>query len=162
MNPIIPLVYPDKKISYQASINVCRNTSFNSSSGKYMIKITGFDFITPEEEILFLGLIQKALVGQHITASPSTCKCMEKVVKGDAKDKFIQQTNLLRSCMMVCIFPEHTLQWCSYRFLRKPKDMKICTVQFNKYLPFFLPDCMGKMIISHLMITSRKFITHNA
>ena len=42
---------------------------------------------------------------------------------------------------------------CNYRYLRKPKTMKVCIftariIQQNNYLPYFPPDCVGYMVIA--------------
>ena len=41
---------------------ICHNTPSNSTSGKYKIKIPIFDPGTPGEFIIFVNVIQKALV----------------------------------------------------------------------------------------------------
>ena len=92
-------------------------------------------------------------------------KCKERVLKGDAKAEFTQQTNLVGSCtvgnfttvmatMTVHIFPVLAYQdqkRYMYRYLRKPKTMKIHTfttrlIQLNNYLSYFPPDCVGQMV----------------
>ena len=62
-----------------------------------MIKIPRFDSGTPEKWIIFVDLVQKALVGQNITTGPSIYKYMESVLKGDAKAEFTHQANLVGS-----------------------------------------------------------------
>ena len=54
-----------------------------------MIKIPRFDSGTPEEWIIFVDLVLKALVGQKATTGPLMYKYVERVLKGDA----ILQTN---------------------------------------------------------------------
>ena len=78
--------------------HTCHNTPGNSTSGKYVIKIPRFDSGTPEEWIIKMELVQKALVGQNVTTGPPMYKCMERVLKGDAKAEFTQQDNLVGSC----------------------------------------------------------------
>ena len=72
----------------------CHNTPGDSSSGKDVIKIPRFGSGTPEEWIVFMNLVQKSLVGQHVTTGPSMYKCMERLLSGDAKAKFRQHANL--------------------------------------------------------------------
>ena len=62
-----------------------------------MIKIPRFDSGTPEECIIFVDLVQKALVGQNVTTDPSMYQCMERVLKGGVKAEFTQQANLVGS-----------------------------------------------------------------
>ena len=99
VNPIIPLersetdnlepcVYKD---------NTCHNTQGNSTSEKCMIKIPSFNFGTSEEWIIFVNLVQTALVGQNVTTGPPIYKCMERVLKGNTKAKFPQHANLVNS-----------------------------------------------------------------
>ena len=92
-------------------------------------------------------------------------KCIQRVLKGDAKAEFTQQANLVESCtvghfttvmatMTVHIFPvlaNQDQKRYIYRYLRKPKTMKVCTfttrlIQLNNYLPYFPPDCVGQMV----------------
>ena len=73
------------------------NTSGDTFSGKCVIKIPRFDYGTPEEWIIFVDLVQKSLVEQNITTGPPMYKCMERVLKGDAKAKFLQKANLVGS-----------------------------------------------------------------
>ena len=46
-------------------------TPGNSTSGKYMIEIPRFDSGEPKDWIIFVDLVQKALVGQNVTTGPS-------------------------------------------------------------------------------------------
>ena len=74
------------------------NIPSNSTSGKCIIKIPRFDACAPEEWIIFVNLVQKALVGQSVTTGPPIYKYMEKILKGDAKAEFTQQAKLIGSC----------------------------------------------------------------
>ena len=57
--------------SLQYTIDHTRhNTPGDSTSGKYVIKIPRLDSGTPEEWIVFVDLVQKALVGQNVTTGP--------------------------------------------------------------------------------------------
>ena len=80
VNPIIPLERPEKEDVGPSEYidHMCHNSLGDSSSGKYMIKIPIFDFGTSEEWIIFVDLIQKALVGQNITTGPTMYKCTER------------------------------------------------------------------------------------
>ena len=60
-----------------------------------MIKISRFDSGTSEEWIIFVDLVQKALVEQNVTIGPLMYNCMEQVLKGDAKAELTQQANLV-------------------------------------------------------------------
>ena len=54
------------------------------------------------------------------------------------------------------IFPVLAYQdqkWYMYRYLRKPKTMKVRTfttrlIKLNNYLPYFPPDCVGQLVIA--------------
>ena len=119
----------------------------------------------PEEWIIFMYLVQKALVGQNVNTGSPMHKCMERVLKGDAKTEFTQQANLVGSCnvgifttkiptMTVNDFPVLAYQdqnWYKYRHLRTPKTMQVCSfttrlMQLNNYLPYFPPDHIGQMV----------------
>ena len=76
----------------------CHNTPSDSTPGKYVIKIPRFDSGAPEEWIMFVDLVQKALVGQNITTGLPMYECIEKILKGDAKVEFTQQAYLVGSC----------------------------------------------------------------
>ena len=143
----------------------CHNTPGNSAPGKYVIKIPRFDSCMPKEWIVFVDLVQKALVQQNVTTGPPTYKCMVRVLKGDAKAEFTQKVNLVGSCtagnfttvmatMTVYIFPVLAYQdqkQYMYRYLRKPKKIQVHTftsrlLQLNNYLPYFPPDYIGQMV----------------
>ena len=145
--------------------HTCHNTLGDSTSGKYVIKIPRFDFGMTEEWIIFVDLVQRALVGQNITTDPPMHKCMEWVLKDDAKAKFTQLANLVESrtvgnfttvmatmtmhIFSVLAYPDQ--KWYMYRCLRKPKTMKVCPfttrlLQLNNYLPYFHQDCKGQMV----------------
>ena len=79
-------------ISSQYIDHTCHNTPGDSTSGKYMVKIPRFDFSTPEEWIIFVDLVQKAVVGQNNTTGPPMYEYMERFLKGGAKAEFTQQT----------------------------------------------------------------------
>ena len=119
----------------------------------------------PEEWIIFVGLVQKALVGQNVTTGPPMYKCIERVLKGYAKAEFTQQTNLVGSRSVgnfTTVMAIMTMHICPvlafqdqkrymYRDLRKPKTMKVCTfttrlIHLNNYLPYFPPNCIGQMV----------------
>ena len=73
------------------------NTLKDTTSGKYIIKISWIYSDTPEEWIIFLNLLQKSPVGQNVTIGPSMYKCMERVLKENAKAEFLQQANFVCS-----------------------------------------------------------------
>ena len=78
VNPIIPLERPEKEDLEPSEYidQICRNTPGDSTSGKYVIKIPIFDLSMSEERIIFVDLVQKALVGQNATTGSPTYKCM--------------------------------------------------------------------------------------
>ena len=88
VNPVIPLERLEEESKYID--HMYHNIPDNSTSGKYIIKIPRFDSGTPEEWITFVNLVQKALVGQNVTTGPPMYKCIERVLKGDAKTEFTQ------------------------------------------------------------------------
>ena len=42
-----------------------------------------------------MDLVQKSLLGQIITTGAPLYECMERILKGDAKAKFLKQANLV-------------------------------------------------------------------
>ena len=70
------------------------NTPGKSTSCKYVIKIPRFGSGISEELIIFMNLVQKRLVGQNVTTVPFIYECRNRVLIGDAKADFLQQTNL--------------------------------------------------------------------
>ena len=90
VKPIIPLARPEKDEldALEYIVNSYDNTPGDTTSGKYVIKIPRFDSGTHEQCIIFAELVQKSLVGQNITIGPPIYKCMERVLKGDAKAEF--------------------------------------------------------------------------
>ena len=92
VNPIILLEGPEKEDleSSEYIDHTCHNTPGDSTLGKYVIKIPKFDSSTPKEWIIFVDLVQKASVGQNVTTGPPIYKCMERVLKSDAKAEFTQ------------------------------------------------------------------------
>ena len=121
VKPIISLARPEKEeldpLDYIDC--TCHNTPGDSSSGKYVIKISRFGSGTPDEWIIFMDLDQKSLVGQNITSGPPMYELMERLLTGDAKDEFRQQANLagthtvanfttVMNQMSVHIFPTYT------------------------------------------------------
>ena len=112
---------------------MCYDTPGDSTSGKYVIKIPRFDFGAPEEWVIFIDLVQKVLLGQNVTTVPPIYECMERVLKGDAKDGFTHQANLIGSCtvgnfttvlatMTVDIFPTLAYQ-DQKRYMYWPKQI---------------------------------------
>ena len=82
VNPIILLESPEKEdLKPNKYIDhKCHNTPDDSTSGKYVVKIPRFGSGMPEEWIIFVDLVQKALVGQNVTTGPPMYKCMERVL----------------------------------------------------------------------------------
>ena len=147
---------------------MCYNTPRNTTPGTYVIKIPSFDTDTSEEWIIFVDLVQMSLVGQTINTGPPMFEYMERVLKGDAKAKILQQANLVGSCtvanfttvmatMTVYVFP--TYAYCDQRrymqrYLRKPPDMKVRIIttrliQLSTYLPHFPPDHIDQLGTSY-------------
>ena len=117
-----------------------------------MIKITIFYSSTPEEWIIIADLVQNVLVGQNVTTSPPIYKCIERVLKGDAKAEFLQQINLVVSCVVanftfvmatMTVYVFSTYAYCDQRLyiqrnLRKPPEMKahVITSAEHEFLIF--------------------------
>ena len=112
---------------------------------------------TPEEQIILVDFVQKALVGEHITTSPSMNECMKEF-----KAEFAQ-LNLVGYCTignftMVMITMTMVYKFLLYayqyhkqyllKYLRDPKDMKVRIfttrlVMLNSCLSYLSPDCIG-------------------
>ena len=97
VKPIIPLARPENDGLDAYIDHKCHNTTRDTTSGKYVIKILRFDSGIPEEWIIFMDLVQKSLVGQNVTTGPPMYKCMERLLKGDAKAEFLQKANSVGS-----------------------------------------------------------------
>ena len=63
-------------------------------------KIPRFDSGTPEEWNIFMEFVQKCLQGQNVTTGSPMYKCVERVLKGDSKAKFLQKANLVGNCIV--------------------------------------------------------------
>ena len=65
VNPIIPLGRPEKEDLKLCKYldHTCHNTSGDSTSGKYVIKIPRLDSGTLEEWIIIVDLVQNDLLG---------------------------------------------------------------------------------------------------
>ena len=70
----------------------------SNNSGKNISKILRFDSGAPKEWIIFMDLVQKALIGQNVTTDHPMYECMGGLLKVEAKVKFTQQANLAGSC----------------------------------------------------------------
>ena len=69
---------------------MCLTTLGSSNKGKCVIKIPRFESDTPEEWIIVVHPVQKALVGWDITTGPPKYKYMEQVLKSNTKVEFNQ------------------------------------------------------------------------
>ena len=81
-NPIISLLYPEKedlKLSKYID-HTCHNTLGVSNSGYQTTKIPRFNSDIPEEWIIFVDLVQKALLEQNVTTDPPMTESMEIVL----------------------------------------------------------------------------------
>ena len=106
VKPIIPLAWPEED-DLDASEYVdhtCHNTSRETTSGKYVIKIPRFDYGTPEVWIISVECL---IVQNDTTGSPKYTKA-----------ELLQQANLVGSCtvanfttvmvtMSELVFPNH-------------------------------------------------------
>ena len=99
VKPIITLGTPEKEEIEPLEYidHMCHNTPRVTTSEKYVIKIPRFDSDTPKEWIIFVDLVQKSLIGQNVTTDAPMYKFMERVLKGDTKDKFLQKANVVGS-----------------------------------------------------------------
>ena len=137
VKPITSLARPEKdEVEALKHIDhTHHNTPGDSASGIYVIKIPRFDSGTPEEWIIFVDLVQKSLIGQNATTSPTMYECMEMVLKGVDKAELLQKANLVGSCsaanfttVTMVIMTVHFFSTYSYcdqrlymqRYLKKP------------------------------------------
>ena len=169
LKPFIPLTRPEKDDldTLDYIDHKCHNPPRDTTSKVYVIKIPRFNSGTPEEWIIFVDLVQKSLVGQNAATSPPMYECMERLLIGDAKAEFLEQTVLVGSCtvanfttiiptMTVHVLPTyafHDQRQYMQRYLRKPPDMKVRSfttrlIQLNTYLPYFPPDRPGQLVTS--------------
>ena len=125
VKPIIPVAKPESNEELGALEYIdhtYHNTPGDTVSGKYVIVIPRFDSGTLEEWVIFVGLVQKSLVGQNISTGPPMYKCVERVLKCDTKAEFLQQAYLagthivanfttVMTTMTVHVFP--TYAWIS-------------------------------------------------
>ena len=142
--------------------HTCHETPGDSTSVKHVTKSPDLTLVRLKSG--FVDLVQKALVGQNVTYGSPLYKCIDMVLKGDAKVEFTQQANLVGSrtvgnftkvmaTMTVHIFPLLAYQdhkRYMYRHLRKPKKMKVRTfttklIQLNNYLTYFPLDHIEQM-----------------
>ena len=82
-----------------------------------------------------MDLFQKTLVGQNVTTGPSMYKCMERVLKGDAKAEFTQQANLVGS---------YTVG--NFTTVMKVLTFNTSLIKLNNYHPYSLLDCIKHMV----------------
>ena len=66
---------------------MCHITPDYSTWGRYVIKILRLDSGTPEEWIIFVDLVQMALVQQNAATDPLMYKCIEQSLKSDAESR---------------------------------------------------------------------------
>ena len=100
VNPIILLEPQKKEYGSQASIKITCVMILHAivlQASMKLINIARFNSVTPKELIIFVDLIQKASVGQHVTTGSTLYRCMERVLKCGDKAKFSQQANLVGS-----------------------------------------------------------------
>ena len=73
VNPIIALGRPEKEDLKPSEYidHACHNTAGISTLWKYIINISWFDSVMREEWIIFMDLVQKALVGEKVTTGPT-------------------------------------------------------------------------------------------
>ena len=85
--PIILLARPEKDElnALEYIDHMCHNTPGDTTSGKYVIKISRFDSGSSEEWIILVNLVRKSLVGKNITTGLPMYKCMERILQGDAE-----------------------------------------------------------------------------
>ena len=158
--------------------HTCHNTC-GWTSYKYVIKIPRFDFGTSEEWIIFVDLFQKSLVGKHATSVPPIYKCMERVLKGDAKAEFLQQANLVGSCIVInftaviatiAVHVFHTYAYYDQRqysqiCLRTPPPGKARSfttrlIYLNTYLSYFPLDRLDQLFTSIPDDDSKEILYH--
>ena len=90
MNPIIDLERPLEKVlkvgQYVAS--KCHNTPGDNDSGSYEINLPYYRGWSPQELLVWLDKLLKALNGQGINKWPLEYTFTEKLLTDDAKDAF--------------------------------------------------------------------------
>ena len=156
--PAIALSRPEKKVLTKGQYveYKCFSVPGDTDSPAYSIQIPYFGAGTPEEWLMFLDNLDKALVGQNITDGPGRYEFTERLLKGDALATFRLKTvevgtrtadhfNEVMARLTEHIFPVHAYREQKRflrRFLKKPKDWTarefVTRVQeINSYLVFF-------------------------
>ena len=156
--PAIPLGRPEKKVLTKGQYveYKCFSVPGDTESPAYNIQIPYFGTGTPEEWLMFLDNLDKALVGQHITDGPGRYTFTERLLKGDALATFRLKTlevgtrtvdhfNEVMAQLTAHIFPVHAYREQKRflrRFLKKPKDWTVREFvthvqEINAYLIFF-------------------------
>ena len=156
--PAIPLGRPEKKILTKGQYveYKCFSSPGDTDSPAYNIQIPYFGTGTPEEWLMFLDNLDKALVGQHITDGPRRYEFTERLLKGDALATFRLKTlevgtrtvdhfDEVMARLTEHIFPVHAYREQKRflrRFLKKPKDWTVREFvtrvqEINAYLIFF-------------------------
>ena len=179
VKPIIPLarLQKDELVALGFNNHTCHYTPRDTTSDKHVIKISRFYSGTPEKCIIFLDLSEEPCRTKY-TTGPPIHKCMEGVLKGDAKAEFLQQANLVGSRIVanftrvMTTMTEHVFPTYSYcdqrqymqRYLRKPYDMKVRSfitrlIQLNTYLSYFPSDRPDQLVTFLLMMISRRCYT---
>ena len=127
-----------------------------------------------------MDLVQKSLVGQNVTTGPPMYKCMERVLKDDAKAVLLQQANLVCSgtvanfTMVVATMTVHVFPTYAYwsqrqymqRYLEKPPDIKARSfatrlIQLNTNLLYCPPDCPDQLVTSFFDDDIKEILYHS-
>ena len=156
--PAIALSRPEKKVLTKGQYveYKCFSSPGDTDSPAYNIQIPYFGSGTPEEWLMFLDNLDKALVGQHITDGPGRYEFTERLLQEDTLATFRLKTlevgtrtvdhfNEVMARLTEHIFPVHAYREQKRflrRFLKKPKDWTarefVTRVQeINSYLVFF-------------------------
>jgi len=160
VTPSIGLHHPAKKELRKDEIlefNLRTNPTAEGSP-QYKLTIPYFANGTPEELLIFIKNLRQVIAGQNATAGPAKYQLARRVLQGDALAAFNaaadvagNETNehfeVVIQGLIRHVFPRKALinqKRYMYRFLRKPRDMKIRdfmgrVTELNEYLPLFPP-----------------------
>ena len=139
IKPVIPLEWPVKSKLKQTNMLQFKLQSIPVDPDliTYKLSIPYFGKGTPEELLIFLDLVDKAIVGTNITDAPDKYALLRRLLKGEALSAFNNTTDKygtktednfvnVQHDLIKHIFPRQALskQKCwMRRFLRKPATM---------------------------------------
>ena len=138
ITPAIDLNRPERKVLTKGQYveYKCHSSPGDPDSPVYSLQVPYFSTGSPEEWLLFMDNLNKAIIGQNITTGPSRYEFAERVLKGDALATFRHKTvetgnrtvenfDAVMTKLSAHIFPVHAYREQKRymrRFLKKPKD----------------------------------------